>query len=387
MAHSGGVDADRWAGAARAPRARLVRRLTDAGHLPDRRWRNAFAEVPRHLFVPAFHRPVPGGGWDRLSRDDPDPRRAARWLAGVYEDVPLATRVRGGVMTSSSSQPSLMAIMLGALGLCDGHTVLEVGAGTGWNAGLLAHRLSPGAVTSVDLDADVTAAARTHLAAAGIPEGADGVAVVTGDGARGAAVRAPYDRVIVTCELPLIPPELLAQCAPGGLLLAPLAGGLVALRTGGGGHARGRFLHTPAYFVSLRATGECAPEAARGAGGERRRSVRIPPRVLDDDVFRFVLALAAGEVTVDRGFGARTALLSAPDGSTATAGPDGEVRLTGPRDLWAVVEREYTAWRAAGHPERDRFGLSVEGSRQWAWLDSPSGPLAWELTARPEKVG
>ncbi|MDI5967286.1 methyltransferase domain-containing protein [Streptantibioticus silvisoli] len=377
------MDADRWADAARAPRARLVRRLTDAGHLADDRWRAAFEQVPRHLFVPAFHRPVPGGGWDRLSGADRDPRRAARWLSGVYEDAPLATRVRDGVMTSSSSQPSLMAAMLDALGVRDGDRVLEVGAGTGWNAALLAHRLTPDAVTSVDLDADVTAAAREHLAAAGVPTGPAGIAVVTGDGARGDLGRAPYDRVVVTCELSRVPEELLRQCAPGGLLLAPLAGGLIALRVTGPGRAQGRFLSTPAYFVALRTPGEPVARAGRAAGaGRRTRDSRIPSRVLDDDVFRFVLTLVAGELTVDRGFGVRTAVLTAPDGSTAVAGPDGGVRLTGERDLWAVVEREYGAWRAAGHPDRERFGLSVDGARQWAWLDTPDGPGRWELSGR-----
>ncbi len=360
-----------------------MRRLTDAGHLPDPRWRAAFERVPRHLFVPVFHRPVPGGGWMRLSGDDPDPRRASRWLAGVYEDAPLATRVRGGVMTSSSSQPSLMAAMLTALGVREGHRVLEIGAGTGWNAGLLAHRLGPGSVTTVDLDADVTASARAHLAAAGVPAGPGGVSVVTGDGAAGNPERAPFDRIMATCELGYVPRELLRQCAPGAVLLAPLAGGLVALRVTGPGHATGRFLPTPAYFVALRSPdgGRCA--AAEPAARERTRRARVPAYVLDDDVFRFVLSLAAGEVCVDRGFGARSAVLTAPDGSAAVAGPDGEVRLTGERDLWAVVEREYRAWRAADHPGRERFGLSVEGMRQWAWLDAPDGRRTWELTGRP----
>ena len=110
------METDRWAHAASPLRARLVRRITDAGLLADPAWRAAFAEVPRHLFVPYFYRPIPGRpAYDRLSGDDPDPRRSARWLSGVYEDVPLVTRVRGGDAVSSSSQPSLMAAMLEAV--------------------------------------------------------------------------------------------------------------------------------------------------------------------------------------------------------------------------------------------------------------------------------
>ncbi len=347
--------------------------------LAEPAWRTAFEQVPRHLFVPCYYRPIPGGGgYDRLCGDDPDPRRRSRWLAGVYEDAPLATRVRGGEMVSSSSQPSLMAAMLAALEVREGHTVLEIGAGTGYNAALLAHRLGASAVTTVDLDAAITAPARDHLGAAGFGS----VVVVTGDGALGCHDRAPYDRIIATCELPSVPPAWLAQCVPGALVLAPLAGGLIALRVAGATRAEGRFLHTPAYFVALRGPGVPLPPPAAVADDERVRRSRTPPQVLDDDVFRFVLALAAGELAVSWAFGGRGAALTAADGSTARADRDGLVQVAGERDLWALVEETYRLWRGAGYPDRERFGLSVAGERQWAWLDAPDGSHTWELTAR-----
>ncbi|MCZ9339668.1 methyltransferase domain-containing protein, partial [Streptomyces sp. TRM76130] len=102
---------------------------------------------------------------------------------------------------SSSSQPSLMALMLAELRVADGDRVLEIGAGTGYNAALLCHRLGDdGLVTTVDLDPEITDSARRHLDAAGYHP-----AVVTGDGARGVPGRAPYDRIIATCALPAVP--------------------------------------------------------------------------------------------------------------------------------------------------------------------------------------
>jgi protein-L-isoaspartate(D-aspartate) O-methyltransferase len=65
----------------------------------------------------------------------------------VYKDRAFVTRHRDGVPTSSSSQPAIMAIMLEQLGLQPGQRVLEIGAGTGYNAALIA-QIVGGAVTS-----------------------------------------------------------------------------------------------------------------------------------------------------------------------------------------------------------------------------------------------
>lgn len=259
--------------ASRALRARMVRRIVAGGGLADPAWRAAFADVPRHLFVldepldgaadvpdgvdvadfgsglmepvgPAETLGVPGhGGRGR--------RRALRRMVGAYADRPIAIRVVGGTLVSSSSQPSLMALMCEALEVRDGDRVLEIGAGTGYNAALFAHRLGPDAVTTVDLEPEITAAARAHLDVYGT-EAARSVAVVTGDGAFGHPPRAPYDRIVATCDLPSIPPAWLEQCVPGGRVLAPIAGGLAVLTVRGPGRAEGRFLPTPAYFVPLR---------------------------------------------------------------------------------------------------------------------------------------
>ncbi|MFE2184083.1 methyltransferase domain-containing protein [Streptomyces sp. NPDC059455] len=346
-----GREADGCAEEAAALRAGLVRQIVAGGGLTDPAWRAAFEEVPRHLFVPYYYEAgdaaaaaVPPGsktagaagtgevgaahgtvGYARLWRDDPHPLRRARWLAGAYADAPLATRVRDGELITSSSQPSLMARMLQALQVRDGDRVLEIGAGTGYNAALLAHRLGDSRVTTLDLDPEISEAARNHLAAAGFRP-----AVVTGDGARGCPLHAPYDRIIATCAVASIPSAWLGQCRPDALILTPLATGLIALRVADARHAEGHFLAIPAYFVPLRGSGPPPRVPTHG----------LPSRPLLDDSFRFLLNVAAGHME--------------------------------PVEALALWEHE-------GRPGRERYGVTVRGERQWAWLDDPEGAYGWPL--------
>ncbi|KQX17094.1 methyltransferase [Streptomyces sp. Root431] len=310
-----------FAGAGARERRALVREIEADGTLSDPAWRAAFAEVPRHLFVPSYY--VAGaGGYERLWAGDPDPARRERWLRGAYADTAIATRVRDGELVSSASQPSLMALMLQALDVRDGDDVLEIGAGTGYHAALLCHRLGEQHVTTVDLEEEIAESARNHLAAAGYRP-----AVLAADGARGCAEHAPYDRIVATCAVPAVPLPWLAQCRPGALVLAPLSTGLILLRVRDGSHAEGRFLETSAYFVPLRGVAG-RPVPRHGPAGDER--------------FRFLSGLVA-EV-LDR----REAL---------------------------------SLWLREGRPERERFGVTVSGDRQWAWLDEPGGPYAWPLPA------
>jgi protein-L-isoaspartate O-methyltransferase len=305
-------------------RAELVREIDLSGAWDaDPGWRAAFEAVPRHLFVPYYYVGAGDGhGHERLWRDSPDPCARERWLRGVYADVPLATRLRDGELVSSSSQPSLMARMLAELRVADGDRVLEIGAGTGYNAALLAHRLGDEQVTTVDLEPEITEAARAHLADAGYRP-----TVATGDGTRGVPEHGPYDRIIATCTLPTIPPAWLAQCTPGALILAPLATGLIALTVRDAQHAEGTFLHTAAYFVPLRGTEPTAPD-------------EIPHRAGDHELLRFLLTLTHGTLSPQEA-----------------------------RELW---EHE-------GRPGRERYGVTVDGERVRAWLDDPEGPYNWPL--------
>lgn len=203
----------------REARGDLVRAIGARGTWEgEPRWREAFAEVPRHLFVPYYYVGVMGGH-ERWWGEHPDPRHRERWLRGAYEDVPLATRLRDGELVSSSSQPSLMASMLLALGVRDGDDVLEIGAGTGYNAALLAELAGPhGQVTTIDIDPEVTAQARTRLDQAGYPH----VRVATADGQLGDPDHAPYDRLIVTVGPWDIPQAWWQQVRVDGRMVLPL---------------------------------------------------------------------------------------------------------------------------------------------------------------------
>ena len=124
--------------------AALLKHLKENGSLTQPAVAAAFRAVPRHLFLP----------------DLP--------LEEVYLDDAIPTKMGNVYPISSSSQPSMMAIMLEQLGLAPGQTVLEIGAGTGYNAALMGHLVGPtGCVTTVDIDDDLVEAARSHLAAAG----------------------------------------------------------------------------------------------------------------------------------------------------------------------------------------------------------------------------
>ncbi len=102
--------------------------------------------------------------------------------------------------------------MLAQLDVRPGHRILEIGAGTGYNAALLAHLASPsGRVTTVELDPGIAAEAGKALAAAGYGH----VAAVAGDGEYGHAPGAPYDRIIVTAGAWELPAAWADQLAPG----------------------------------------------------------------------------------------------------------------------------------------------------------------------------
>ena len=113
-----------------------------------------------------------------------------------------------------------MAMMLEQLSVQSGHRVLEIGAGTGFNAALLAHLAGEaGAVTTVDIDQDLVAQGRRNLDTAGLAR----VEVVCSDGAEGWAANAPFDRIVLTAGADDLAPAWVEQLAPGGRLVLPLS--------------------------------------------------------------------------------------------------------------------------------------------------------------------
>jgi protein-L-isoaspartate(D-aspartate) O-methyltransferase len=236
----------------------LVDRLIAQGALWSPGLIAAFRTTPRHRFLDrVFQYQRKHDHWRELITRDPGPEE----LNVVYSDRALitrlspATRQAPALPISSSSQPSLMAQMLEDLQLAPGQRTLEVGAGTGYNAALLAHVVGPDLVTSVDVDREVLSEAWDHLRA--FPDRR--VQLQHADGRQGYAPAAPFDRLMVTAATPDLEPAWLQQLGESGLLLAPLvlAPGLAYLVRGSvrGGVFCGQ-LTRAAYFMPLRAEGE-----------------------------------------------------------------------------------------------------------------------------------
>ncbi|GAA5152345.1 hypothetical protein GCM10023321_20860 [Pseudonocardia eucalypti] len=272
-------------------RAAMVDGLLAAGRISSAPVERAFRSVPRHLFLP----------------DEP----AAR----AYEDEAVLTKWENGVAVSSASQPSMMAIMLEQLALRPGHRVLEIGAGTGYNAALMAEMVGPsGSVVAMDIDEDLVQGAAEHLAAAGRSATAGQVTLVAADGALGLPERAPYDRVVLTVGSWDIQPAWWHQLVPGGRLLLPLTvrGSQLSvaldLLPGPPAHLSSASVRSCA-FVRLRGLG-AGPESSRSLGVDGVTVQTAERRELDAAGFRALL----GEPGRQRDSRVRLAALDLWDG-------------------------------------------------------------------------
>jgi protein-L-isoaspartate(D-aspartate) O-methyltransferase len=116
----------------------------------------------------------------------------------------------------------MVAIMNEALELRNGMRVLEVGGGSGYHAATIAEIVGDeGHVFAIEYVDKLVSIARNNLKRAGYT---NRVTLVQGDGSLGYAERAPYDRILVTATAPRIPPSLLEQLKPDGILVLPVGG-------------------------------------------------------------------------------------------------------------------------------------------------------------------
>jgi protein-L-isoaspartate(D-aspartate) O-methyltransferase len=129
----------------------------------------------------------------------------------AYEDSPLP--IAGG---QTISQPYIVAFMAEALNLQGGEKVLEIGAGSGYAAAVLAQ--IAGNVYTIERVQELASSARTALASLGCSN----VQVRHGDGTRGWPEEAPFDAIVVAAGGPDVPPSLKQQLRIGGRIVIPV---------------------------------------------------------------------------------------------------------------------------------------------------------------------
>jgi len=263
--------------------------------------------------------------------------------------------------------------------------VLEVGAGTGYNAALLACRAGAALVTTVEIDPSVAAHASQALRGAGF----GAVRVVVGDGSAGYPAGAPYDRVLSTAACHRVPYTWVAQSRPGGRIVTPWRSdfyhcALLALTVGQDGTATGRIVGKAAFMdlrdqrvrrVSFddvhhedqaveRSTplhpyqliGDHDAATAIGIRVPRLRYLYTHPEIDSDDAVLWLIDPWSGSW-------ARVHDPRRPVHSY-------RVRSYGPRDVWAEVHAAYDWWTTHGRPRADRWRFTIAPDHQRIELDS-----------------
>lgn len=165
---------------------------------------------------------------------------AQREFALMDIEIPLSS-VAVGASGEKMWTPKMEARVTQDVGLTGREHVLEIGTGSGYLTGLLASRAAR--VTSVEINPDLAKFATDNLARAGITN----ATIVTGDGARGWKGEAPYDVIVFTGSMEVLPSEVFAQLKTTGKVFAivgqlPVMNAqLVTLSASGGHHARTLF--------------------------------------------------------------------------------------------------------------------------------------------------
>lgn len=389
-----------WRERARA----LAECLAERGILRSEVWRAAVEQTPRHLFVPASTSATDAG----LAAHEAS---VGTWLDQVYSDSTFVVQRRSrpsgqaadgdgtALPTSSSTMPSLMVEMLEALDVCEGHRVLEIGTGTGYNAALLSHRLGGENVVSIDIDPGLVQTARRRLKELGYAP-----TLVAGNGLAGVPDHGPYDRIIATCAVPEVPLAWIEQLASGGAMLinvrGEVAGVLCLLRKQDDDEVIGPVVRCGGDFMWLRRElnsplrDKEPPTVITARRVARRFTPLSPTNVLSDRSLCWLLQLelpglrmiCSTEVFDPMNKVSRPGLLMyAEDGSHVQVvnepETDGQHRVIqgGCRRLWDTVETAHESWVRLGNPDPHRFTIVANPTIQFVSLDGDTNWLRWPL--------
>jgi len=172
-------------------RETLIETLKSDGYIKSEAVEKAMLSVRRHDFIPE---------WQKVQ---------------AYRDVPLFI---GHEQTISA--PHMVAMMTENLDLEEDIKVLEIGAGSGYQAAVIAEIVTKARIYSIERVPELVDLAQWNLARAGYKN----VHVIYGEGSKGYEEESPYDRIIVTAGAPRIPKALFEQLKEGGKMLIPVGG-------------------------------------------------------------------------------------------------------------------------------------------------------------------
>ncbi|MCK4667114.1 protein-L-isoaspartate O-methyltransferase [Candidatus Dependentiae bacterium] len=196
---------------------KMIREVQHKGYLERHRYLDAFKKVKRHLFVPSLFT-LENGRWEEDEIDYADPQHET--LKKIYVDKPLVVAIKEDEIHTTTSQPSLMAMMIDAGSIVTGMKILEIGTGSGYNAAILAEILQQQQnLVTMEIDRGIFRTAKDNLARAGYEK----IVMVNKDGGFCEPTYAPYNSVIVTCACTDISRRWVDQLKTNGTLIAPLA--------------------------------------------------------------------------------------------------------------------------------------------------------------------
>ncbi|HDS09971.1 MAG TPA: protein-L-isoaspartate O-methyltransferase [Firmicutes bacterium] len=196
---------------------KMLNQVQKNGYLKSPRYLNSFKTVKRHLFTPSIFE-MNKNIWEELMVNYDNPQTDI--LEKIYVDRPLVVALKEDDVLTTSSQPSVMAMMAEAANIVSGMRVLEVGTGSGYNAAVLAEITNnQDNIVTMEIDRQIFNFAKENLIRAGYKK----ILIINKDGGFSEPVHAPYDSIIVTCAATDISKRWIDQLKIQGTIVVPLA--------------------------------------------------------------------------------------------------------------------------------------------------------------------
>ncbi|MEM9774433.1 MAG: protein-L-isoaspartate O-methyltransferase [Chloroflexota bacterium] len=367
----------------------------------------AFIATPRHAYVPYYYT------WEDKTRHEVTADNLDEHLAKLYEDRPVILKIEDNKVPSTVSQPSFVLQMLDMLQIEPGHKILELGAGSGWNAALMGSLVgAAGSVYSLEIIPEIAQMARESVH----KQGLENVHIIEGDAGEGYAAGAPYDRATFTAGAFDLPCHFYDQIKEDGILL-------IIIKNEGGGDMlflmRKREDHfesfdsMPCGFVPMTGKYEMADlkpirlsdlenwnelknhEVSRrpfwwGGKGEigfqwRTTGIRSFLSIVEPMFQAFRPDSAGDLLTQGQFFGLRD-----EEGQSLVIAKDDALITYGNRAAGARMEEHIQNWVALGMPSSASFDLSiypmgtnvVAQKNQWV-VQRAESQFLWTLTVSP----